>query len=252
METRVSRRSFGKQTLGTLLTYSLLETLCGGGLLADEARPLMGKWVTDLEQLGQDVKGRKLKQTEWQTKVEELFAKVDLQDVLRLIDFDRLTKDVKFVDRGARSLGFKFPAVEGLPKELVFGKQIFALKKDRSVIPHGHNNMATAFLILKGDLHGRHYDRLEDEKDHLIIKPTIDRAFKPGECSTISDHKDNIHWFKATSETAFIFNLHVQDLGARPGESSGRIYLNPEGEKLPGGNVRAPLLSYFAANKMFG
>jgi hypothetical protein len=252
MDMQVSRRSFGKQTLGTLLTYSLLETLCGRDLLADEAKPLMAKWLTDLQQLGQDVKGRKLKQTEWQTKVEELFAKVDLRDVLRLIDFDRLTKDVKFVDHGARSLGFKFPAVEGLPKELVFGKQIFALKKDRSVIPHGHNNMATAFLILKGDLQGRHYDRLEDQKDFFIIKPTIDRKFTPGECSTISDYKDNIHWFKALSDTAFIFNLHVQDLGSRPGESTGRVYLNPEGEKLADGKIRAPLLSYFEANKMFG
>ena len=27
--------------------------------------------------------------------------------------------------------------------------------------------------------------------------------------STISDHKDNIHWFKCTSETGYIFNAHV-------------------------------------------
>ena len=252
METHVSRRSFGKQTLGALLTYSLLETLCGHELLADEARPIMAKWLADLEQLGEDVKGRKLKQTEWQTKVEELFAKVELKDVLRLIDFERLTKDVKFADHGSRSLGFKFPAVEGLPKELVFGKQIFALKKDRSVVPHGHNNMATAFLILQGDLRGRHYDRLEDEKDAFIIKPTIDRKFTPGECSTVSDFKDNVHWFQALSDTAFIFNLHVMEINDKPRGPTGRIYLNPEGEKLSGGRIRAPLISYFEANKRFG
>ena len=50
--------------------------------------------------------------------------------------------------------------------------------------------------------------RVEDNKDHYLIKPTIDRVFKPGECSTISDHKDNVHWFKASSETGFIFNVH--------------------------------------------
>ncbi len=31
----------------------------------------------------------------------------------------------------------------------------------------------------------------------MIIKPTIDRKFSPGECSTVSDYKDNVHWFQA-------------------------------------------------------
>jgi hypothetical protein len=252
MESQLSRRSFTKQTLGSLLAYSLLETLAGHEALADEVRPVMGKWLVDLDQLGRAVKGRKLKQIEWQTKVEELYAKVDLKEVLRLIDFERLTKDVKFLDQGARSLSPKLPEVEGLPKQLVFGRQIFALKKDRSVIPHGHNNMATAFLILKGDLRGRHYDRLEDEADHFIIMPTIDRKFAPGECSTISDYKDNIHWFQALSDTAFIFNIHVMEVNDKPGGSTGRVYLNPNGEKLEGGRIRAPRISYAEANKMFG
>lgn len=252
MEQLQSRRTFTKQALGSLLTYSLLETLCGRDLLAEEIRPIMAKWLVGLNQLGRDVKGRKLKQTQWQEKVEELFAKVDLPDFLRLIDFERLVKDLKLVDNGARSLSFKFPAVEGLPQQLVFGKQIFALKKDRSVVPHGHNNMATAFLILKGDLHGRHYDRLEDGKDHMILKPTIDRKFTPGGCSTISDDKDNVHWFKALTDEAFIFNIHVMEVSEKPRAATGRIYVNPEGEKLAGGRIRAPLLDYFEAHKMFG
>ena len=144
---------------------------------------------------------------------------------------------MKFVDNGALSLRFKFPEVEGVPKNLVYGRQIFALKKDRSVVPHGHNNMATAFLILKGDLRGRHYDRLKDEPDHYIIRPTVDRTFAPGECSTVSDYKDNVHWFKAITEPAFIFNLHVLQVNPDNREPTGRLYLDPEGEKLADGLV---------------
>jgi hypothetical protein len=252
MENRVTRRAFAQQTLGSLLTYSLLETLFSGDLLADEVRPAAAKWAADLNQLGLDVKGRKLKQTEWQQKVEELFARVDVPDFLRWIDFDRLTRTAKLVDKGELSLRAPFPAVEGLPKELVFGKQIFGLKKGRSVIPHGHNNMATAFLILKGDLRGRHYDRVEDGKEHMIIKPTIDRTFQPGGCSTVSDYKDNVHWFTALTEPAFIFNIHVMNVNEKPRGKTGRIYVNPEGEKLSDGLIRAPLISYFEAQKMFG
>jgi hypothetical protein len=138
------------------------------------------------------------------------------------------------------------------PKKLVFGKQIFALKKGRSVVPHGHNNMATAFLILNGDLRGRHYDRLEDEKDHIIIRPTIDRSFKLAEYSTVSDYKDNIHWFKAESDVAYIFNIHVNDCRPKSELQTGRVYLNPNGEALSGGLIRAPRIGYTESHKLFG
>jgi hypothetical protein len=70
------------------------------------------------------------------------------------------------------------------------------MKKGRSVVPHGHDNMRTGFVILRGNFTGKHYDRVADHADHYLIKPTIDRLFKPSEFSTISDHKDNVHWFK--------------------------------------------------------
>ena len=248
----LDRRDFTKQTLGSLLTFSLLETLMTNDLLADSVKPITTKWLATLNDLGKQVKGQKLKQTEWQKQVERLFRKVDLADLLRLIDFEKLTKNVKFADKGVRSLRPKFPQVEGLPTSYVFGRQIFALKKNRSVVPHGHNNMATAFLVLKGNLHGRHYDRVKDEKSHFLIKPTIDAKFEPGGCSTISDDKDNVHWFKAVSEQAFIFNIHV--LNVRPGSKlrTGRVYLDPNGEKLSGGLIKARRIGYKEAHKLYG
>ncbi len=232
--TDISRRSMCKGTLGSMLTFTLLESLFQHDAFGDEVKPLINKWVSDLDALGRDVKGQNISQILWQQKVEELFARVELSEVLRLVDFDKLTKDIRITDQGAKSLGFRFPEVEGIPKQLVFGKQIFALKKGRSVVPHGHNNMATAFLILQGDLHGRHYDRVEDEKQHIIIRPTIDRSFKPGEYSTVSDYKDNIHWFKANSDVAYIFNIHVNDTRPKSDTQTGRVYLNPNGEPLNG------------------
>jgi len=249
---QLDRRDFTKQTLGSLLTFTLLETLTTNDLFAKEVKPIATKWLTQVNDLSRQVKGQKIKQLQWQKQIEELFKQVDLPELLRLIDFDRLVKNKKMVDNGARSLRFKFPEVEGLPTNYVFGKQIFALKKDRSVVPHGHNNMATAFLILKGDLRGRHYDRLSDAKDHFIIKPTIDRKFGPAEYSTISDYKDNIHWFKAMTEPSFIFNIHV--LNIRPGSElpTGRVYLDPKGEKLKDGTIKAKRIGYRDAHKLYG
>ena len=248
----LTRRGFTRQTLGSLVTFSLLETLCRHDLFADEIKPITIKWLASVNELGFEVKDQKIEQVDWQKKIEELFVKVELADVLKYVDFERLTKDLKFVDNGARSLSFKFQEVEGTPTKLAFGKQVFAMKKGRSVVPHGHNNMTTAFLILAGEFEGRHFDRLKDEKEHFIIKPTIDRKFKPGECSTISDYKDNIHWFKTTTDTGFIFNIHVNDVRPGSGESTGRVYLDPLGEKLDDGLIRARKIGYKEVHELYG
>ena len=200
--------------------------------------------------MGRDLKQEKLGALEWQQQVAELFGQVELPELLKFIDFDKLTADVEFREQGERSLKATLPEVEGLPTELVFGHQVFALSKGRSVVPHGHDNMATAFLILKGDFQGRHYDRLENEREHMIIRPTLDRAFKVGECSTVSDEKDNVHWFTATSETAFIFNIHV--LNVMEGKTTGRVYVDPNGEELSDGRIRARKLKSAEAYKLYG
>ncbi len=246
----LTRRAFTQGTLGSLVTFSLLESLFMGDAFAETIKPITAEWLSSLNQLGQDVKGKKLTQLQWQAKVEELFQVVDLPELLKFIDFKKLTANLKFRDQGELSLRPKFPEIEGLPTNLVFGHQTFALKKGRSVVPHGHNNMATAFVVLNGEFEGRHYDRLEDEAKHFIIKPTIDRGFGPGDYSTVSDHKDNIHWFKATSETGFIFNIHVLNVVA--GKSSGRVYLDPRGESISGGRIRARKLRAAEAYKLYG
>lgn len=248
----LTRRHFGEGALGGLLAYSLLETIFGAEAWADPIRPVAEAWLTGVNDLAQSVKHGQITQAQWQEQVEQLLAKADLPDILRLLDFDRLTKDVPLRERGERALRPRLPKVEGLPTELVFGHQVFLLGKDRSVPPHGHNNMATLFLVLSGEFHGRHYDRLEDEGDeHMIIRPTIDRPFRPGEYSTVTDFKDNVHWFKARSEVGAIFNIHVLEVDPQV-KKGGRVYIDPEGEPLGDGRVRARIIEPTESLRKFG
>jgi hypothetical protein len=247
----LSRRQFGQDTLGALLTYSLLDMLLSRDALGAETKALASKWIKDLNDLSQDVRGKKFSQVEWQKKVDELFEHIDLADALKFLDFDKLTAHIKYRDQGELSLKAKLPQVEGLPTNLVFGHQVFALTKDRSVVPHGHNNMATAFLILKGTFRGRHYDRLEDDGQHMIIRPTLDRAFAAGEHSTVSDYKDNVHWFTATSDQAFIFNIHIMNVDPDI-KNTGRVYIDPAGEKLSDNRIRAKRVSAGEVYKLYG
>ncbi len=248
-----TRRDFGRRSIQTLLTVSLLEHLCSGHLLAGEARLSTEKWLSEVNEIGLAVKGQKLSQTAWQEQVEDLLAnQIDLPELLKLIDFEATARNPRLTDIGARSHRPRMPKLQGGPERYVFGQQIFALRKGRSVVPHGHNNMATAFLILKGNFHGRHYDRITDEKDHMIIRPTIDARFGPGQSSSISDEKDNVHWFKAEDEPAFIFNIHVFGVSPKNEKRTSRVYLDPFGEKLDDGLIRARLIGHDEAHRKFG
>lgn len=251
MTAELSRRAFGEGALGSLLAYTLLDTLAAGDAFGDDVKPLAAQWLKDLNDLGASVKSHSITQLQWQEKVGELLARVDLPDLLEALDMERLMATVKFRERGERSLRPRLPQVEGMPIKYVFGHQVFALGKDRSVPPHGHHNMATLFLVLKGKFHGRHYDRLKEEQDHMIVRPTIDRRFGPGEYSTVSEYKDNVHWFKTLSETGFIFNIHLLQIDPEL-RRSGRTYIDPDGEQLGDGTIRAERLSSSEALKRYG
>ncbi len=247
-----SRREFTRHVLQSLTAVALIEGLHGHRLFGKDVQPIIDSWFRDLHAISKDVADHKVKDVEYQKSLESLYGRVDLPALLKTLDFERMAKQVDYPAVGARSLPPDFSRVSGLPTDLVFGRQIFAMAKGRSVIPHGHDNMATGFLVLHGKLRGRHWDRVEDHKDHYLIRPTIDRNFEPGEFSTISDHKDNVHWFTAESDHAFIFNIHVNDTDPGNPKKPGRVYIDPLGEKVSGGLIKAPKITYGKANKLYG
>src|SRR4051812_43505577 len=248
-----TRRAFTQQALQSLTALALIEGLAARRLFGADVGPIMDDWLRTLDTITRDVHDHRIKDVEFQASLEALYRRVDLPALLRTLDFDRIAAGVNYPALGAKSLPVEFNAVAGLPTNLVFGRQIFAMTEGRSVVPHGHDNMATGFLVLKGNLRGRHYDRLEDHKDHYIIRPTIDRTFMPGEFSTVSDHKDNVHWFtNVQEEPAFIFNIHVMDTNPENPKKPGRVYIDPIGEKIAGGLIKAPKVTYGKANQMYG
>ncbi len=247
-----SRRSFNRKLLGSLMGYGLIEMAFTRNLFADAVKSVVQKWLIELNQLSKDLKDQKLKDVDFQAKLEDLYKHVDLAELIGLMDLDKVAASVKYPELGAASVGVDLTKVEGLPEQLAFGKQIFACRKGRSIVPHGHDNMCTGFIILRGDWSGKHYERVPDEKDHYLISPTIDRKFKPGEYSTISDHKDNVHWFKAESDTAFIFNVHIFGYNLDNPNAPARVYVDPIGEKTADGLIVAKKISSEKCHKMYG
>jgi hypothetical protein len=249
---KLSRRVFTQNILGSMFTFSLVSTLCKAEVITGSVKPIVKHWVVEMEQITKALRKTKLKPVEWQQQIESLLARVELSDLLRAIDYDSLAKKAIFPEDHESAEDVDFSKLKGLPADLSFAPYFYAMKKGVAIVPHGHRNMTSMHMILKGQAQGWLYDRVADEPQHIIIKPTKDKLLSPGDASTISDERDNIHWFKAMTEPVFMFNIGV--FGVNPAESfTGREYVDPmNGEKMKDGLIRAKRINTDEAYKLYG
>ena len=75
---QMNRRGFQQNTLGSLLTWSLLETLFQRDAFSQEVKPITARWLAELDSWSRDLKDKKLEPLQWHEKVEQLYSTVDL------------------------------------------------------------------------------------------------------------------------------------------------------------------------------
>lgn len=249
---RLSRRTFTRNMLGSLLTFSLVKSLDKVDVLANTVKPIVRKWLIEMEQVTQQLRQGKVKPIAWQQQIESLLSRVDLKDLLTAIDYERLAKTAVFPEDHESAENVDFSQNQGLPAELSFAPYFYAMNKGVAIVPHGHRNMVSMHMMLKGQAHGWQFERVSDEEQYLTIKPTVDKVLQVGAVTTISDQRDNIHWFKALSEPVFMFNIGV--FGINPSQGfTGRDYIDPlGGEKLKDGLIRARRIEMKEAYKLYG
>jgi len=241
-----------------LLTFALLTTLVRRSALAGPARSEARKFLQRIDEASRALlsSGRQL---EWQSTVEEAARAVDLDDLRRAIDFEKLAPAFGQHDTaGGESL-----RIPGL--RLACATKVFCLRQGEAITPHGHRNMASMHLVLGGELRVRHFEKLRDERrpapgreglapagGFLVLRPSIDRISRPGDASSISGERDNVHWFVARSDRAFTFDCIVSDL--RPvGYSYAIDLVDPDrAEKLADGSLRAPIIGWDESLRRYG
>lgn len=249
----LTRRNFNTSLLSSLFTLSLVETLCSKELFAKPVYTVAKNWLADVEEASQAMKKQQIPQIEWQQKIAEIFARVEQKDLLRAIDFDRLRKKLKLVGPHEAIIGVEPAHQKSLPDELSFDATIYGMKKGVVIPPHCHRNMTSMHMPIGGALHGWHFARVADEADHLIIKPTMNKALTIGEITTISDEKDNVHWFQPTGEVAYTFSIAVYRIDRAQKFGGRQFYLDAaHGDKVEGDKLRVKKLSSEEAYKIYG
>lgn len=258
----MNRREFGGLALGSIATFAFGQTLLAActsnssiaeatpQIIDSKAAPIVKHWAVEMHEICSDLRTSAIPAKIWQERVEALFDRVDLKDLLKFIDFESLQKRVEMPDLGVGTRPVEFPNIEGLPEKTVFVKKIFGMKKGRAIVPHGHSNMASAHLILNGSFHLRHYEKVAIEGKSLRIRPTIERQSGPGDASSISDERDNVHWFIADTDEAYTFDVIMLDL-----EGRGYDIHNLDIEAATGtggGDLLAPMIDVDTALKKYG
>jgi hypothetical protein len=113
--------------------------------------------------------------------------------------------------------------------------------------------MVSQHLVLQGEMRGRHYQRLRDEDGHLTVRPTIDRVFRPGDFSSISDQRDNVHWFVTSSERAYTLDAIVDNLDRKHPYRFHIDFVDPErAEPQRDGSVRMPRIELDECLRRYG
>jgi hypothetical protein len=248
----ISRREFTQALLGSMLTFSLVKGAQAANALSPAIRRATRRWVADMEEATVLMRKHGMTQVEWQNHIEALVSRVDFKDLLAAIDYDLLAKRAIFPDDHESVDDIDFSKEKGLPAELSFNPYLYAMRKGVSIVPHGHRNMSSMHMLVKGEARAWHYERVATENDHLVIKPTSDKLIALGEPTTISDEHENVHWFKALSEPVFMFSIAVYRID--PAKAfEGREYIDPlGGEKKSDGTIRAPRIDVNQAYKKYG
>ena len=252
-KTDLARRHFNTSLLGSIFTFSLVETLFSQDALAKPICEEVKYWLAEVEEASRSMQKQQLKQIEWQQKIAEIFSRVEQKDLLASIDFDRLSKELKIVGSHEAVTETLPKHFVGMPKDLSFSTYIYGMKKSGVIPPHCHQNMTSMHMPIGGGLHAWHFDRVADESNHLIIKPTMDKNLTLGEVATVSDEKDNVHWFKPTSDVSYSFNILVVEIDPTKKSTGRQFYLDAaHGEKTDGDKLRVKKLNSKDAYKIYG
>ncbi len=236
----------GRALLGGLLAVHASRV----GYAADGSERTIKEWVGQLDAISQQLALRKISALQWQEAVDSLFAKVPMRSLLELIDFRKLADRMTALDLAERGEIFEDIAVGPIGKTTSEADATSAIvkvahiKKGRSIPPHGHGNMTSAFLCVSGAFDVRQYDRLGDLGEEMIVRQTADdKDAGPGTWSSISDYRNNVHWLTAKSDDCFLFTCKLIRLEPDR-EFRGRENINLIAAKEIGRNTwRAPIIT---------
>jgi hypothetical protein len=211
-------------------------------------------WAKELESICRAVLAGTLAPVAWQQAIEKLHARVPLEEIVKLVDVDAVLARTPAPER-------RLGAVEDVrwpgAKAPSFGHKLFVYRKGACTPPHAHNHLVSAHLVLRGQIRARTFDRVEELETGIRIRPTGDRVCGPGRTVSMSDDRDNVHWFEGVSDLSCSFDVPVgwvtpEKTYRHPAEVYSQLYLDPTVAPRGDGMIDAPIIPFRESVAKFG
>jgi hypothetical protein len=210
-------------------------------------------WAKELEAICRAVLAGTLAPPAWQQAIERLHARVPLEEIVKLVDVDAMLSRMPAPERKLGAVeNVRWPGAEAPP----FGRKLFVYRKGACTPPHAHNHTVSAHLVLRGRIRARTFDRVEDLETSIRIRPTGDHTFGPGHTVSMSDDRDNVHWFEGASDLSISFDVPIGGIAPEKAyrhqaEMYGQIYLDPTVAPRGDGRIDAPIIKFREAVEKF-
>ena len=256
----LNRRAMLSLSGRTLLAATLAYHGVRAGYASDAGINQAEQWVRRLDNVSKRLASGNISGLHWQEALDEIYGSVPMESLLKMVDFKRLSDQLSSQDLGDRGEIFHDITVGPIPAQDKIGGEdsgtaivkIAHVKKGRSIPPHGHSNMVSAFLCVSGEFEVKLFDRLHDFEETMVVRKTVDeKSVGPGTWSSISDYRNNVHWLTANSDDCFLFTCKLIRL-EEDREFNGRINLNLKTAEQLGSNTwRARKISGAEASELY-
>ena len=231
-----------REILGALTTVWLARAVHAAGAAPTVLDEKLKSRLRKLDDASRALAHGEIQPVDWQRAGVEFCDGIDVQELCRAADFEHMAARLPLLPRGTSAEAIRL--LDGQ----AFTPKIFAMGKGRAIVPHGHRNMVSQHLVLQGEMRGRHYERLRDEPGWLVVRPTIDKVFRTGDFSSISDQRDNVHWFEVRRGPAFTLDVIIDGLDPALGFPYRIDFVDPDRAAAAGnGLFRAPVIPYAEA-----
>ncbi len=231
-----------------LAAFSLALLGCEVSAAKPQRRMAARDWIERQGELARALKGGQISPLQWMADAERLAGEIEVAELMAEVDKAQVTQNAMPPTNDPRKSSIRFLDAEGAPRKLGYGAALFAFEPHNVITPHGHRHMVSSHLVVEGAFRVRNFDRLRDEGEAMIIRPTRDYIARTGALSAMSGPSDNIHWFVPEGGKAMTFDVIIS--GLDQGEADYEIEaIDPLGGiARPDGTILAPKMSFEAAS----
>lgn len=142
----------------------------------------------------------------------------------------------------------------GLLRHIGIRSDVLIVRGGEQIPPHGHSRVVSGFYVMEGKVAIRHYDRVQEFPEHVLLRKVIDTELGAGGFTTNSEYHHNIHWLLGLAPVSYLFRFTVTGVPVRPFSSSdregSRVYVDPTVTPEESGLIRAPFIGDGDAKKV--